>query len=65
MLFYEDYQYLILIDNIFAMFGGGVFRQIVGIHMGANCDPLLPDYLVICKCAVGFMHGFTCKTGRN
>jgi hypothetical protein len=28
-----------LIDNIFAMFGGRVFQQTVGIHMGTNCAP--------------------------
>jgi len=32
-----------LIGNIFAMFGGRVFQQTVGIHMGTNCDPLLAD----------------------
>ena len=32
-----------LIDNIFAMFGGRVFQQKVGIPMGTNCAPLLDD----------------------
>ena len=32
-----------LIDNIFAMFGGRVFQQTVGIPMGTNCAPLLAD----------------------
>jgi hypothetical protein len=32
-----------LIDNIFVMFGGRVFRQTVGIPMGTNCAPLLAD----------------------
>ncbi|KAK3103369.1 hypothetical protein FSP39_018776 [Pinctada imbricata] len=32
-----------LIDNIFVVFGGKVFRQIVGIPMGTNCAPLLAD----------------------
>ena len=32
-----------LIDNIFAMFGGRVFQQSVGIHMGTNCAHLLAD----------------------
>ena len=32
-----------LIDNIFAMFGGRVFQQTVGIPMGTNCTPLLAD----------------------
>ena len=33
----------ILIDNIFAIFGGRVFQQTVGIHMDTNCAPLLID----------------------
>jgi hypothetical protein len=28
-----------LIDKIFAMFGGRVFQQTVGIPMGTNCAP--------------------------
>jgi hypothetical protein len=32
-----------LIDKIFAMFGGRVFQQTVGIPMGINCAPLLAD----------------------
>ena len=32
-----------LIDNIFAMLGGRVFQQTVGMHMGTNCAPLLVD----------------------
>ena len=32
-----------LIDNIFAIFGGRVFQQTVGIPMGKNCAPLLVD----------------------
>jgi hypothetical protein len=32
-----------LIDNIFAMSGGRVFQQKVGIPMGTNCAPLLDD----------------------
>ena len=31
------------IDNIFAMFGGRVFQQKVGIPMATNCAPLLAD----------------------
>ena len=30
-----------LVDNIFVVFGGKVFQQIVGIPMGTNCAPLL------------------------
>ena len=31
------------IDNIFAMLGGRVFQQTVGIPVGKNCDPLIAD----------------------
>ena len=30
-----------LVDNIYGRFGGQLFRQMVGIHMRANCAPLL------------------------
>ena len=33
----------ILVDNIYVRFGGQLFRQMVGIPMGSNCDPLLAD----------------------
>ena len=32
-----------LVDNIFVVFAGNVFQQIVGIPMGKNCAPLLAD----------------------
>ena len=32
-----------LVDNIFVVFGGKVFQQIVGIPMCTNCAPLLAD----------------------
>ena len=32
-----------LIDNIFAKFGGCLFRQVIGIPMGTNCAALLAD----------------------
>ena len=32
-----------LVDNIFVVFAGKVFQQIVGIPMGTNCAPLLVD----------------------
>ena len=32
-----------LVDNIFVVFAGKVFQQIVGILMGTNCAPLLAD----------------------
>jgi hypothetical protein len=33
----------ILIDNVVVIFGGRVFQQTVGIHMGTKCAPLLAD----------------------
>ena len=35
-----------LVDNIFVVFAGKVFLQIVGIPMGANCAPLLADIFI-------------------
>ena len=35
-----------LVNNIFVMFGGGVFQQIVGIPMGLSCAPLLADLFI-------------------
>ena len=32
-----------LIDTIFVEFGGRIFQQTIGIPMGSNCAPLLPD----------------------
>ena len=32
-----------LVDNIFVVFAGKVFQQIIGIPMGTNCAPLLDD----------------------
>ena len=32
-----------LVDNIFVVFAGKVFQQTIGIPMGTNCAPLLPD----------------------
>ena len=32
-----------LVDNIFVVFGGKVFQQIVGIPMGTNYAPLQAD----------------------
>ena len=32
-----------LVDNLFVVFAGKVFQQIVGIPMGTNCAPLLAD----------------------
>ena len=32
-----------LMDNVYVVFGGQLFRQIVGIVMGTICAPLLHD----------------------
>ena len=32
-----------LVDNIFVVFAGKFFKQIIGIPMGTNCAPLLAD----------------------
>ena len=35
--------FLLLVDNLFMVFAGKFFQQIVGIPMGTNCAPLLAD----------------------
>ena len=35
-----------LIDNLFVLFGGGVFQETVDIHMGRNCALLLDDFFL-------------------
>ena len=37
------YMLEFLVDNIFVVFGGKIFQQIVGIPMGINCAPFLAD----------------------
>ena len=53
-----------LIDNIFAMFGGRVFQQIVGMHMGTNCAPLLPD-LFLYSYEADFIQGLLKKNKKK
>ena len=43
-----------LVDNIYVGFGGQLFRQMVGIPMGAGCAPLLAD-LFLYSCGNGFL----------
>ena len=39
-----------LVDNIFVVFAGKVFQQIIGIPMGTNCATLLADiFLYSCE----------------
>ena len=37
-----------LLDNIYIRFGTKLYRQIVGIPMGTNCAPLVPDLFLFC-----------------
>ena len=37
-----------LLDNIFIRFGTKLYRQVVGIPMGANCAPLVADLFLFC-----------------
>ena len=37
---------IFMIDNIFVECGGVIFQQVIGIHMGTNCAPLLADLLL-------------------
>ena len=46
-----------LVDNIFVVFAGKVFQQIVGIPMGTNCAPLLAD-LFLYSYEAGFIQSF-------
>ena len=53
-----------LIDNIFAMFGGRVCQQTVGIPMGANCAPLLAD-LFLYSSEADFIQGLLNKNEKK
>ena len=52
-----------LVDNIFGIFAGKVFQQIVGIPMGTNCAPLLAD-LFLYSYEAEFIQSLL-STGRN
>ena len=43
---YDALSYLL--DNIYIRFGTMLYRQIVGIPMGANCAPLVADLFLYC-----------------
>ena len=46
---YKRYHALsFLLDNIYIRFGTKLYRQIVGIPMGTNCDPLVADLFLFC-----------------
>ena len=51
-------------DNIFAMFGGRVFQQTVGIPMSTSCAPLLAD-LVIYSHGADFIQGLLKKNEKK
>ena len=53
-----------LIDNIFAMFGGRVFQQSVGIPLGTNCAPLLAD-LYLYSYEADFIQGLLKKNKKT
>ena len=37
-----------LLDNIYKRVGSKLYRQIVGIHLGTNCAPLVADLVLFC-----------------
>ena len=39
---------IFLLDNIFIRFGAKLYGQIIGIHMGTNCAPLVVDLFLFC-----------------
>jgi hypothetical protein len=53
-----------LIDNIFVMFGGCIFQQIVGIPMGTNCAPLPVD-LFLYSYEADFIQGLLKKNEKS
>ena len=42
---YHQHARVFFIDNIFAMFGGRVFQQTVGTHVGTDCAPLPAHFI--------------------
>ena len=40
--------YRIFLNNIYIRFGNKLYRQIFGIPMGTNCDPLVADLFLFC-----------------
>jgi hypothetical protein len=53
-----------LIDNIFAIYGGRVFQQTIGIPMGTNGAPLLAD-LFLYSHEADFIQGLLKKNERK
>jgi hypothetical protein len=54
----------ILIDNIFAMFGGRVVQQTGGMPMGTNCAPLPAD-LFLYSYEANFIQGLFKKNKKK
>ena len=53
-----------LIDNIFVVFDGRVFKQTVGIPIGTNCAPFLPTCFFIRMRKTSYI-GISRKTERS
>ena len=52
-----------LVDNIFVVFAGKAFQQIIGIPMGTNCAPLLA-YIFLYSFEAEFIQSLL-STGRK
>ena len=53
-----------LVDDIFVVFAGGVFRRAVGVPVGAGCAPLLAD-IFLCSCEAGFVQSLLSAGGGH
>ena len=51
-------DFLIVVDNIFVLFGRRVFQQRIGIPMGINCAPLL-THLFLLAYDADFLQGLS------
>jgi hypothetical protein len=58
------YRFEFLIDNIFILFGGHVFQQMVGIPMDTKCAPLLAD-LFLYSYEADFIQGLLKKNKKE
>ena len=53
-----------LVDNIFVVFAGKVFQQMIGIPIGINCAPLLVD-LFLFSYEVEFIQSLLSAVGNG
>ena len=60
----DIFNMLEFLIKIFAMFGGRVFQQTVGIPMGTNCAPLLAD-LFLYSYEADFIQGLLKKNEKK